>query len=249
MENVFDLFLSGSLRKLMHILRSDPSQIDSETSEGDTLIHLVAFRGDVKLAEQLRRLGAELDKPNQRGQSPLHVASQEDHPLMVEWLIKHGAAIERKDRQGMTPLLLASGAAAFQAAEVLLKAGAILDLNSAVLLNRPEGLRDLFEAGVKPAEAPFPDRLLYESAFHRRPKVVEILLKYGANPNLPMQGSYPLHAAVSGTRSDPQIVKMLLDAGANAKVRDRTTNKTPLELALDVSANPAIIVMLQQHDG
>lgn len=249
MDKVFNLYLIGRRRQLMQLLRSQPNQIDAKDSEGDTLLHKVAFDGDVKFAEKLVQIGANVDEVNYQGRTPLHVAALQDQPPMVDWLIKKGATIEKKDRRGATPLCLASGSGAFLAAEALLNAGASLDLNSAVALKRKEELQQVFETGVQPSQAIFPDRLLYEAAFHQQREIVEILLRNGADPNLQMQGTSPLHAAVSSTRSEPQIVQLLLQAGANPKVRDKTTNQTPLEQALRLSVSTTIIDMLRKHGG
>lgn len=211
------------------------------------MLHRAAWGGKLKFARELIQLGADVDTRNNKQQTPLHLAAKEDRCQVVELLIHHGADVESKDRRGKTPLQYASVNGESDTVEMLLKGGAQIDLNSAVLLNRFEDLRNALPSGLAIADAPFPDELLYYAAFWQHEECVKVLLDNGADPNLPWKGSFPLHAAVGSSNCNPKIVNLLLQAGANPTVRDSTSNESPLEKAQLMSVDPTIIELLQDH--
>lgn len=85
----------------------------------------------------------------------------------------------------------------------------------------------LLKAGSKVDFCPGKDREspLYIASFLGHPKVVEILLTHGANPNLAnVDGETPLHAAAF--QGNPEIIRMLIVAGA--KVNPFGASESPL---------------------
>ena len=62
------------------------------------------------------------------------------------------------------------------------------------------------------------------------PEIIRLLLHHKANPNYPYndEKTMPLHIAVK--RHEPEIIKMLIQYGANKKALDKN-NKTAYKLA------------------
>ncbi len=141
--------------------------------------------------------------------------------------------------------------------QVLVDAGAILEEDGLLYFQKPGGidlkaffethqnapredvakrLRELFEAGQIAQELdPTANEIcaLQLAVYSGRAKIVSILLKAGANPNVLIGGaSRPLHAAVR--QGNPEIVRLLIEKGAdvNALTSDR---RSPLSYAIGLS--------------
>ncbi|HXE41771.1 MAG TPA: ankyrin repeat domain-containing protein [Candidatus Baltobacteraceae bacterium] len=88
--------------------------------------------------------------------------------------------------------------------------------------------------------------LLHVAAFGGQPKVVEELLKRGAEVNLKTsQGHTPLYDCIAGRNPSVEICKMLLDAKADFTIADGT-GKTPLQLATERNKQD-IVDLLKQY--
>ncbi|HLO16948.1 MAG TPA: ankyrin repeat domain-containing protein [Anaerolineales bacterium] len=69
-------------------------------------------------------------------------------------------------------------------------------------------------------------------------KIVELLLKNGADPNIREQGGYtPLHAAAQN--GDEDMIRTLLYSGADLTLRS-DDRKTPLDLAIEAGHSEAV---------
>ena len=111
---------------------------------------------------------------------------------------------------GFQPLGLACYFGHFEAAEYLIKAGAPINASSH---------NELRAAPLQSAAA----------AGHV--KIVEMLLKHRADPNIQEQGGYtPLHAAAQN--GDSKMVRALLYGGADLTLKS-DDGKTPLDLAIE----------------
>jgi len=85
-----------------------PVTLTSRSSEGDTALHVVAWRRDHDAARILIQAGADVNALGDMGETPLHVAVAKQNPEMVSLLLENGA---RDD------LVSEFGATARQAAE------------------------------------------------------------------------------------------------------------------------------------
>lgn len=175
---------------------------------------------------------------------------------LVEVLVKYGAAPEGPDNRG-APLGLALGFGYTQTAEALADLGAQYNnLLYAAGLGKLELVKSFFDlngqlkgkdwqyiqhespkigrffwpppANPNPLAAP----LVY-ACLHGRDEVLTYFLKMGIDPNI--SASYQqtgLHfAAYSGRKS---TVNLLLEAGADAGIRESQLNRTPKEWAAEL---------------
>ena len=121
---------------------------------------------------------------------------------------------------GFQPLGLASYFGHLDTTEYLIKAGAPINSHSR---------NELRAAPIQSAVA----------AGHER--VVQMLLRLGADPNAREQGGYtPLHAATQNGNED--MIRILLYGGADLTLRGKD-GKTPLDLAMESGDEKTIIIL------
>jgi uncharacterized protein len=78
-------------------------EIDSHDLDGDTPLHVMAWRDDLEGVEMLIRAGANVNAVGDMGETPLHVAISKQNPAMVQALLKAGARDDIRSEFGMTP--------------------------------------------------------------------------------------------------------------------------------------------------
>ena len=118
----------------------------------------------------------------------------------------------------------------FDAVDELLKQGATLDLELAAALGRAQDVRRLIDGAATDSL----DAALAQAANHGHVEIVALLLDSGAHMNRfsPVGGhshATPLHQAVASNRE--QVVRLLVERGADVTIRDIRHNDTPLEWA------------------
>lgn len=83
--------------------------IDSRDREGDTPLHVMAWRNDLEGVEILVGAGANVDAVGDMGETPLHVAITQRNAAMVAALLQAGARDDIRSEFGDTPRDRASG--------------------------------------------------------------------------------------------------------------------------------------------
>jgi ankyrin repeat protein len=165
--------------------------------------------------------------------------------------------VDARDETGLSPILTALYHGQTEIATAILRRGPKLTVFEAAAAGDVARVREIVALERAQASADSPDGYspVGLAAFFKRREVVRSLLEAGADPRpASRQGGFtPLHSAVatdSGAR-DVEIVRMLLDKGANANARSQsgstplhtvafTGDRESLDLLVEHGADPGI---------
>jgi len=70
---------------------------------GDHLLHIAAFRGDLRSVELLVKAGIDVNRVGDMGYTPLHYAKMGGHEEVVSFLLSHGASENIRNDFGLLP--------------------------------------------------------------------------------------------------------------------------------------------------
>jgi ankyrin repeat protein len=189
--------------------------------------------------------GADVNGQAEAGDSPLMVAARRAGAVrVVRYLLDKGANIKASTKDGATALHRAAESGDVDVLKLLVDRGADVDsqrksggspLASAVVSGHGAVVRYLLSKGAKPNLS---DVGLSRAVFQGNVEIVKALLEAGAevknsgNAIFPgFGGSEPILVfACFSYNADAQIVKMLLDRGADPAAKSQQ-GRTPLELA------------------
>jgi ankyrin repeat protein len=161
---------------------------------GNTALHSAMHHGRFDLVQELLREGCDPNAANQRGNTALHIAASRGEEEGLEELLFAGAQIDARNGIGQTPLHLAAEEGHTTLCRCLAHHGANVD---AVDMR-----------GLTPIRS-----AIHGTSHFSRTRVIEQLLKCGANPGIPQpNGATALHDAA--TRDQQAVVKQLMKGGA-----------------------------------
>jgi ankyrin repeat protein/L-ascorbate metabolism protein UlaG (beta-lactamase superfamily) len=204
---------------------------------GHIALMAAAYNRDPKVAQALIERGADVDATNDDGITALHRAALFSADEVAALLIDAGAEVDVRDSSGETPLITAAYGSPKTVA-LLISRGAdpnVIDKNGVTAL--VAGIRsgekevvDLLLASGADPEAGGATLPLYAAAREGRVDFVSALLAAGADRDVSnnRSGWTPLH--ISAIKGYGEIVRLLIDAGANVNLEDLEGN-TPLLLA------------------
>ncbi|MDE0165211.1 MAG: ankyrin repeat domain-containing protein [Bryobacterales bacterium] len=214
---------------------ADPEARDSN---GDTALHRATGSGARRSIDVLLKAGANPDGRNADDNTPLHRAAHMNYPDIAARLIEAGADPDPRNANGKTPLLIASHHPSAKTVELLLDAGANPDARENDLKATP----------------------LHQAATYGALDAADRLLEAGADPDArDGDGETPLHRAVgsSWTTSCTDMVKHLVEGGADPVLAESRHGRTPLNLAAELDNQYAVEPLLkgganphiQDHEG
>ncbi len=188
---------------------------------GETAVMIAARAGSEEVVRLLANAGADLDRSATRGQTALMWASASHHSATVKALLEYGADVHRRSavwsqmmavpphsrtkrdipHGGNTALMFAARVGDVLSAQQLVVAGANVD--------------DVDAWGMSATTI---------AAHGGYTKLVDVLLKHGADPNAAVAGVAPIHNAVM--RNDDEMMAALLAHGANPNITLETWTPT-----------------------
>jgi ankyrin repeat protein len=271
-DDLYNAIRANDLARL-RVLVHDASDANTKDSRGETPLMYAAAAGSLEAMKFLIAKGADVNAQNEFGSTAL-IWSATDL-AKVRLLIDHGANVNTASKRGRTALFLAAMSdRSAETVRLLLAKGAdpkITDsfkntvLNAAAAGNDTETIRMIIAAGVDVNAANLLGMtpLIVSAGDNGNTRAVKMLLAKGAHVNAvsPAPFLYPGLSPKAGNPQfgsitalgmaapfgPPELVKALLDAGAEVNVKD-IRGMTPLMLAVGTDhQDPAIIRMLLDH--
>jgi ankyrin repeat protein len=182
-----------------------------------------------------RLLTATVERDGQGDWTPLHVAVAECQAGIVRLLVAAGADLGARTEHSRTPLHVALEHCP-DLVPLLLELGAVLDAPSAAYLGRVDELTAHLDDGAALDGGTSGVDLLSWAALGGAPATARLLLERGAHAD-----GGALQAAAGGGHLE--LVRLLLDAGADVDRRDPDTGRVPLHAAVTAGAGKSLEVV------
>lgn len=203
-----DAVVAGDVGRAQALLE-EGADVDRPGALGLTPLMQAANREDVEMVHLLLDAGADPTAEGSMGMTALHVAVRADSAEVVSTLLERGADPRRRSRDGMDAVAHAADSGAVRVIDVFADLGLDLDAPSGVTSGGHGHPRD---SGSTP---------LGLAVRAGQVGAVERLLQRGADVDgRSSSGTTPLLQAVYH-RAPPEIVQILLDAGADREIRER----------------------------
>ncbi|KAN0141757.1 hypothetical protein V8E53_000219 [Lactarius tabidus] len=228
---------------IVRLLLDHGADANVQDKSGNTLLHFAASEGDLQLARVLlERIPEVVNSQNDDGSTAFLLALKRQNHDIAWLLLDHNPDVHACDEYGYTPLHVAVCNGKLDICRILLERNA--DVNSQnhhrstpLLLASEYGTPDLVQlmldhnADVHVCDADG-DTPLHYATLGGKVEVAQLLLKLDIEVNSRNnKGSTPLHLASAGYRvGNPEIVRLLLDHGADAQARN-LSGKTASEVA------------------
>ncbi|XP_013881366.1 receptor-interacting serine/threonine-protein kinase 4 [Austrofundulus limnaeus] len=118
----------GHLGIVKLLVKQAGADVDGQTTDGRTPLHLASQRGQYRVARILIELGADVHMTSAGFNTALHVAAETGHTSTSRLLIKHKAGLNARNAHGLTPLHLASQQGHLATVKMLIAEGADLSV-------------------------------------------------------------------------------------------------------------------------
>lgn len=102
-KDIFDYVTEGNIEEVEAWLNDEENDIDEETEDGDTPLHLAAEHNHTEIVQLLLNKGANVDAQNQSLNTPLHLAAAGYHIESVELLLSKNANALIDNNDNTTP--------------------------------------------------------------------------------------------------------------------------------------------------
>lgn len=222
------------------LLLKEGANLDHQSSDGSTALHIASFAGALSLVELMLLNGANPDIPDHEGRLPLHWATKPKSPKCISTLLKNSNFdINKGDDSGMTALMWACHFDNAPVVTYLLANGADVEekdkdgltaMHWAINKNSIQCLQLL----LKPDMTYFKDHngltVMHKAALEGSVLACEHILSMRGDAlhDTDKKGRTPLHYAAACSKVD--VCALLLDKGADVSQKDHFGH-TPLDYA------------------
>jgi len=219
------------------------AKTDARGPNGQTLLHYAAKKPNLTILAKALELLKNIEIEDENGSTPLIYAATAANAEAVKFLLENGANVNHVDKFGACALMAVSSIDNIEMLKVILSAGAKTEKNSASWTNPLEramwadlevNFDILLAAGAKVADnaSSFIDNI---SWFHDNDRKVAWLKKLLANGfdvnTIDRFGRTLLMLAAEQDR--PDLLKILLDSGADKSLKYEPLDYTALNFAKD----------------
>ncbi len=154
--DVFEAAALGDVARLRTLLTSDPHQVQAQSRDGFTPLHLACFFSQPEAAEFLLQQGAEANAVSPGRIAVIHSAAASRNATMVKLVLRAGANPNLQQQGGYTALHEAAMHNSVERAQALLDAGADRTIRSddgltAAEMAEQKGNREVLELLQTPA--------------------------------------------------------------------------------------------------
>lgn len=217
----------GHLGIVKLLVKQAGADVDGQTADGRTPLHLASQRGQYRVARILIELGADVHMTSAGSNTPLHVAAETGHTSTSRLLVKHRAHIHAHNSAGLTPLHLAAQRGHLATVKMLIEEGAEPNRSN-------HSLRTPCHLAAESGHCEVLQELL-----HHCPDGGALSDK---------QGLTPLHLAVKGGHSN--IIKMLVPQDCQDFLTESSVPSDSEKLAStsSVKQRKVVILKLTEHN-
>ena len=214
--------------------------VNEQDANGFTPFHAAVRRSRKKMSKMLFDHGADISITSDTRQSPLHTVRD---PELARIIIDRTNNIELRDIEGCTPLHSAVNNRALECVKLLIAAGSNVNtvditgeapLSSAIKMRASsEMIEELLLNKADVNAVHNKNTALFTATLFNRPDMVEVLLRYGADPNVRgHRGDIALHVC-----QNAEITKLLLNSGSKVNLKNRDGRSRLSLLVVDDSSS------------